>query len=164
MGDFETELIDAWLKTNGFLTRLGLPSIEGASSIIASRTSNGVIENLHLEKKVRFIANSYLCGTPNVEERNEDEIKHHAIQFVDKFFKSERLVQARNRAIANADWIYVLVVGEVRSAFEVECLKDLGVQIIDFKEVVNHAITNRRMLGTLCKTRHMLSVINYVTT
>lgn len=164
MRDFETELIDAWLKTNGFLTRFGLPSIEGASSIIASRTSNGVVENLYLEKRVRFIANSYLCGTPNVVERNEEEIKRHAIQFIDKFFKNERLEQARNRAIANADWIYVLVVGEVRSAFEVECLKELGIQIIDFKEVVNHAITNRRMLGTLSETRHILSVINYLTT
>jgi hypothetical protein len=162
MHDFETELIDAWLKTNGFFTRIGLPSIEGARAILASRTANGIIENLHIDNKVRFIANTYLCGIPNIEERNEEEIKQHAIQFVDRFFTSERVVQARNRVTANFDWIYVLVVGEVRSIFEVECLKELGVQIIDFKEVVSQAIANRRMLGTANEMRQTLSIINYI--
>jgi hypothetical protein len=121
-----------------------------------------VIENLHVEHKVRFIAHSYLCDSTNIEERSDDEIKQQSIQFVNKFFTSERIVSARNRISVNGGWIFVLVIGEVRSVFEVECLKDLGIQVIDFKEVVNQAINNRARLGGFSETRHTLSVINYL--
>lgn len=163
MNNFETELIDAWLKTNGFLTRVGLPSIEGARSIIASRIANGISENLHIENKVRFIANAYLCGSPiNMAERSEEEIKQEAIQFVDKLYTNERVVQARDRIIVNGGWIFVLVIGEVRSIFEVEYLKELGIQVIDFKELANQAINNRSRLGSLSEMKRTLSVINYI--
>jgi hypothetical protein len=161
MKNFETELINAWCNTNGFLTRIGLQCLYGERTILASRVANGVIENMHIENRVKFTANSYLCDA-DIEERSEHEIKQRVVNFVQKFFTSEQMVRARNSINANGDWIFVLVIGEVRSDFEVNCLKELGIHIIDFKEVVNHAIQNSRRLGTFSDMKRILNVINYI--
>lgn len=162
MRDFETELIDAWLKTCGFLTRVGLPGLLSGKTILATRVIDGVSENLHVEHKVSFMPTHYLCGNMDTTERTEEEIQQAASIFVDKLFTGNRVVQGRNR-ILDGKWDYLLVVGETRSEFELICLRKLGIKTLDFKDVVQNAVTNRSALGTLTEIRRTLSVINYLT-
>jgi hypothetical protein len=100
-------------------------------------------EYWHVEVQVSFRPIGYVCGDTNARKRNAEEIRAVVEQWVEKKYTSERKVARRNEVLPNAKWRYVFVHGVLRDEPELDHMRQLGVELISYKQVLTELRDDR---------------------
>jgi hypothetical protein len=136
MALLDEQLVEEWLNRKNFFTIRGLKTGVDEIDLLALRNGADGVECWHVEVQVSFRPVGYVCGDSNAKKRNDNELLEGVVMWVQKKFKSDRKVAKRNSVLADAEWKYVFVHGEVRDARELEHMKDRDIDLITYKQVL----------------------------
>ena len=143
MALLDEQLVEEWLNRKNFFTIRGIKC--GVDEIDLLGVHHGETENecWHVEVQVSFRPIGYVGGDTNARKRTADEVRAGVEQWVEKKYTSERKVARRNEVLPNANWRYVFVHGVLRDEAELEHMKQLGVELVSYKQVVRELIDDK---------------------
>ncbi len=162
----ETQFINDYLKSEGYITRVGLVYPGNDNSILAIKVDNGiVIDKVHLEQKILFSKSSYLTFSEEVEHDAYKQISQMTSNYVIRTFTDHRAMALKDNAVGESKdikWRYIMVTGEIRSQYEADCLQNLGIELLNFKAIVDQLKKIDRRWKISHKTWHDLRLLNYL--
>ena len=132
----DEQLVEEWLNRQNFFTMRGIKQGIDEIDLLGVRTSPSGNEFWHVEVQISYRPIGYIGGDSNARRRNTTEIEEGAQAWVQKKFTSEKKVMRRNAIAPNANWRYVLVHGVVRDLAELDRIKDFGVSLVPYKQVL----------------------------
>ncbi len=142
MALLDEQIVEEWLNSNGYFTIRGLRHGVGEIDLLAINTQGEVPQYLHVEVQISFNPIGYIGGNNNAMIRTEEEIKEGVYEYFKKKFTNEGKIQKRNEVLPNVDWHYQFVHAVVREPKELKYLKELGVKVISYKDVLNDLLNN----------------------
>lgn len=143
MALLDEQLVEEWLNRNGYFTMRGIKVGVDEIDLLALRYIDGVADYIHVEVQVSYRPIGYIGGDGSAKKRSTDEIKAGVTQWVEKKFTSARKLERRNAIVPNAKWDYTLVHGVLRDETELEYMRELGVNTVSYKEVLNFLQTDK---------------------
>lgn len=162
MALLDEQLVEEWLNRQNFFTMRGIKSgIDEIDLLAVRHNENNTTDYWHTEVQVSYRPVGYIGGDTNARKRTEQEIRDGVLQWVDKKFKSKRKVDRRNDILRNADWHYLFVHGEVRDSTELDIMKELGVDLKPYKQVLGELCGDK--LKTSSSTAASITeILNYI--
>ena len=142
MALLDEQLVEEWLNRNQFFTIRGIKCGVDEIDLLALKYIDGVPEYWHVEVQVSFRPVGYIGGDTNARRRTEEEIRHGVKQWVEKKFTSDKKRDKRNSITPNANWRYILVCAVLKDDKELAVMKELGVEIVPYKEVLSYLCDN----------------------
>jgi hypothetical protein len=136
MALLDEQIVDEWLNRELFFTMRGIKCGVDEIDLLAVRLNENTPEFWHVEVQVSYRPIGYVGGDSNARKRTDDEIFEGVKQWVEKKFTSERKIARRNEIQPNAKWRYVLVHGELKDVKELDCMRQLGVELISYKSLL----------------------------
>lgn len=136
MALLDEQLVEEWLNRNNFYTMRGVKCGIDEIDLLAIKYAEGKVEAWHVEVQVSFRPIGYLGGDTNARRRTEQEIRKGAEQWVEKKFTSDKKKEKRNSISSNVNWRYIFVCAELKDTRELEIIRELGVEIIPYKQVL----------------------------
>jgi hypothetical protein len=136
MSMLDEQLVEEWLNRQNFFTMRGIKQGVDEIDLLGVRTSPSGNEYWHVEVQISYRPIGYIGGDSNAKKRSSDEIEEGIKAWVTKKFTSEKKVMRRNAIAPDATWRYVLVHGAVRDITELDHIKDLGISLIPYKQVL----------------------------
>ncbi|MBS0546482.1 MAG: hypothetical protein JSR24_01960 [Proteobacteria bacterium] len=136
MALLDEQLVEEWLNQKGFFTMRGIKTGLGEIDLLAVKYFPSGIECRHVEVQISFRPIGYIGGNTNARRRSEQELNDGVAQWVEKKFTNPRKVEVRNRLVADAKWKFVLVHGVVRDSSELKHMQNLGVELVDYRQVL----------------------------
>jgi hypothetical protein len=162
MALIDEQLVEEWPNRQNFFTMRGIKSGIDEIDLLAVRHNNdNSIDYWHTEVQVSFRPIGYIGGDTNARKRSEQEIRDGVVQWVDKKFKSKRKVDRRNDILSNANWRYLLVHGEVRDSKELEIMKELGVDLVPYKQILSELCSDKLKTSSSTATS-ITEILNYI--
>ena len=162
MALIDEQLVEEWLNRQNFFTMRGIKSGVDEIDLLAIRhNSDGTVDYWHIEVQVSFRPIGYIGGDTNARKRTEQEIRDGVVQWVDKKFRSKRKVDRRNDILPDANWRYLLVHGEVRDATELEIMKELGIALVPYKQVLTELCGDKTKTSSSTATS-ITEILNYI--
>jgi len=143
MALLDEQLVEEWLNRNGYFTMRGIKVGVDEIDLLGLKYADGVADYKHVEVQVSYRPIGYIGGDTNARKRTTDEIKAGVAQWVEKKFTSARKIERRNAIAQNAKWDYTLVHGVLRDETELEYMRELGVNTVSYKEVLNFLQTDK---------------------
>lgn len=144
MALFDEQLVEEWLNRNNYFTMRGIKVGVDEIDLLAIKYINGVAEHKHVEVQVSYNPIGYIGGDANARKRTEEEIKEGVKQWVAKKFTGAKKVQKRNAIVPDVAWQFVFVHGVVRDKTELEYMRELGVETVAYKEILDVLITDKK--------------------
>ncbi|WP_310646180.1 hypothetical protein [Limnohabitans sp.] len=136
MALLDEQLVDEWLNRQNFFTMRGIKQGVDEIDLLGIRHSPSGNDFWHVEVQISYRPIGYIGGDSNARKRSPTEIQEGVRAWVEKKFTSAKKVNRRNAIVQNANWHYVLVHGVVREPVELNFMKDLGVTLIPYKQVL----------------------------
>ena len=136
MAMLDEQLVEEWLNRQNFFTMRGIKQGVDEIDLLGVRSSPSGHEFWHVEVQISYRPIGYIGGDSSARKRSSIEIKEGIQAWVEKKVTSEKKVTRRNVIVPDASWRYVLVHGVVRDATELDYMKDLGVSLIPYKQVL----------------------------
>jgi hypothetical protein len=162
MALIDEQLVDEWLNRQNFFTMRGIKSGVDEIDLLAIRhNSDGTVDYWHIEVQVSFRPIGYIGGDTSARKRTQQEIRDGVVQWVDKKFRSKRKVDRRNDILPDANWRYLLVHGEVRDAIELEIMKELGIDLVPYKQVLTELCGDKTKTSSSTATS-ITEILNYI--
>jgi len=143
MALLDEQLVEEWLNRKNYFTIRGIKSGVDEIDLLAVRHNADASECLHVEVQVSFRPIGYVGGDTNARKRTDDEVRTGVEQWVEKKYTSERKIGRRNEVLPDAKWRYVFVHGVLRDETELEHMKELGVELISYKQVLTELRDDR---------------------
>ena len=137
MALLDEQLVEEWLNRKNFFTIRGLKTGVDEIDLLALRNAADGVECWHVEVQVSFRPVGYVCGYSNAKKRNNNELLEGVVMWVQKKFKSDRKVAKRNSVLADVEWKYVFVHGDVRDARELVHMEHRNIDLISYKQVLS---------------------------
>jgi len=167
MALLDEQIVEEWLNSNGYFTIRGLKHGVREIDLLALKINGEKFgslqaEFLHLEIQVSFNPIGYIGGNANAAHITDDEVKEGIKEYFDKKFNHPQIIDRRNRIYLNADWQYVFVHGVVREPKELEYLKELGVRVVSYKDVLNDLLANNNLSRTSSVASDILRIVRYM--
>lgn len=152
MALLDEQLVEEWLNRKNFFTIRGIKC--GVDEIDLLAVHHGATENeyWHVEVQVSFRPIGYVGGDTNARKRTADEIRAGVEQWVEKKFTSERKVTRRNEVLPDANWRYVFVHGVLRDETELEHMKQLGVQLVSYRQVLRELMDDKTQSSSVASS------------
>lgn len=161
MALIDEQLVEEWLNRQNFFTMRGIKSGIDEIDLLAVRHDGNRTDHWHVEVQVSFRPIGYIGGDTSARKRTEQEIRDGVLQWVDKKFKGKRKIDRRNDVLPNAKWRYMLVHGEVRDSTELEIMKELGVDLVPYKQVLNDLSADKLKTSSSIATS-ITEILNYI--
>ena len=136
MALLDEQLVDEWLNRKRFFTIRGIKCGVDEMDLLALRVDVDKNEYWHVEVQVSYRPIGYVGGDTNARRRSDEEIKTGVEQWVEKKFYSARKIAKRNEICPNAQWSNVFVHGVLRDEKELEYMKQLGITLVPYKNVL----------------------------
>ena len=167
MALLDEQIVEEWLNSNGYFTIRGLKSGVREIDLLALKIDGekyGSLqaEFLHLEIQVSFNPIGYIGGNGNAARRTDDEVREGIKAYFDRKFNHPQIIDRRNRIYLNADWQYVFVHGVVIEPKELEYMKDLGVKVVSYKEVLSDLLASNNLSRTSSIASDILRIVRYM--
>jgi len=163
MALIDEQLVEEWLNRQNFFTMRGIKSGIDEIDLLAVRHNNdNTVDYWHTEVQVSFRPIGYIGGDTNARRRSKQEIHDGVVQWVDKKFKGKRKVDRRNDILPKANWRYLLVHGEVRDSSELEIMKELGVDLVPYKQVLRD-LCGDKVKNSSSTATSITEILNYIT-
>lgn len=143
MALLDEQLVEEWLNRNGYFTMRGIKVGVDEIDLLALKYIDGVAEYKHVEVQVSYRPIGYIGGDTNARKRTADEIKAGVAQWVEKKFTSARKIDKRDQIAPDANWKYTLVHGVLRDETELEYMRELCVETINYREVLHFLQTDK---------------------
>lgn len=152
MALLDEQLVEEWLNRKNFFTIRGIKC--GVDEIDLLAVHHGVTENecWHVEVQVSFRPIGYVGGDTNARKRTADEIRAGVEQWVEKKYTSERKVARRNEVLPDANWRYVFVHGVLRDETELEHMKQLGVELVSYRQVLRELMDDKTQSSSVASS------------
>ena len=162
MALIDEQLVEEWLNRQNFFTMRGIKSGIDEIDLLAIRhNADTTTDYWHTEVQVSYRPIGYIGGDSNARKRTEQEIRDGVMQWVDKKFKSMRKIDRRNDILPNANWRYLLVHGEVKDVAELEIMKELGVDLLPYKQVLLELCADKSKTSSSTATS-ITEILNYI--
>ena len=136
MALLDEQIVEEWLNRKHFFTMRGIKCGVDEIDLLAFRNIDGIAEYWHVEVQVSFRPVGYIGGDTNARRRTEGEIRTGVDQWVKKKFTSDRKCEKRIKITHNENWRYVFVYGVVKDERELEFMKEYGVDLVPYKEII----------------------------
>lgn len=167
MALLDEQIVEEWLNCNGYFTIRGLKHGVREIDLLALKINvekygSLQAEFLHLEIQVSFNPIGYIGGNGNAARRTDDEVKEGIQEYFDRKFNHPQIIDRRNKIYPNADWQYVFVHGVVIEPKELEYMKDLGVKVVSYKEILNDLLANNNLSRTSSIASDILRIVRYM--
>ena len=140
MALLDEELVEYWLNNKGFFCMRGVKSGLGEIDFLCIRPSENGFEAWQVEVTVSFRPIGYIGGGSSAKRRSDEEVRAGVSQWIEKKFTSEKKVARRDEVLPNVEWNYVLVCAEVRHPIELDYLKEGGVTVVRYKDVIEELV------------------------
>jgi hypothetical protein len=162
MALIDEQIVEEWLNRQNFFTMRGIKSGIDEIDLLAVRHNNdNTTDYWHAEVQVSFRPIGYIGGDTSARKRTEQEIRDGVVQWVDKKFVGKRKVDRRNDILPNAKWRFMLVHGEVRDSAELEIMKELGIDLVPYKQVLNELSGDKLKTSSSIATS-ITEILNYI--
>lgn len=153
-------LVDEWLNRKGFLTMRGIKNA-GVDEIdlLGVRPHRSGLEAWHVEAQISFNPVGYITQLCRAEQkragrkpgsaasRTTDVLKESVQEWVHKKFDSRKKVKLRDCVWPGLDWKKVFVHGVVRHEEELEFIKELNIELVSFREVLEDLNAKKGLTG-----------------
>lgn len=137
MALLDEQLVEEWLNRQQFFTMRGIKcGVDEIDLLAVKYDEHGVAEHWHVEVQVSYRPVGYIGGDTNARRRTRAEIEQGAALWVEKKFTNLKKSRKRNQILPNVDWRYVFVHGAVKDAYNLECIEQLGITLISYKQVL----------------------------
>ena len=143
MAKLDEQLVEEWLNRKNFFTIRGIKCGVDEIDLLGVHHGATRIECWHVEVQVSFRPIGYVGGDTNARKRTADEVRAGVEQWVEKKYTSERKVARRNEVLPSANWRYVFVHGVLRDEAELEHMKQLGVELVSYKQVLRELMDDK---------------------
>ena len=143
MALLDEQLVEEWLNSKNFFTMRGIKLGNDEIDLLAHRNTNGVDEYWHIEVQISYRPIGYVGGNNSAKKRTKEELVLGAKEWVEKKFTSSKKVAKREAIAPNAIWKYIFVYGVLKDEGELDAFKELGVELIPYKQVLNELIENK---------------------
>lgn len=162
MALIDEQLVEEWLNRQNFFTIRGIKSgIDEIDLLAVRHNTDATTDVWHIEVQVSFRPIGYIGGDTSARKRTALEIRNGVEQWVDKKFKSKRKVDRRNDILPNANWRFLLVHGEVRDIAELGVMKELGVDLVTYKQVLSELCVDKTKTSSSTATS-ITEILNYI--
>lgn len=136
MALLDEQLVEEWLNREQFFTMRGIKCGVDEIDLLAVRFNDKRNDYWHVEVQVSYRPISYIGGDTNARKRSRAEIEQGANLWVEKKFTSAKKQAKRSEIMPSVDWQYVFVHGEVKDAYNLECIQRLGVTLVAYRQVL----------------------------
>lgn len=143
MALLDEQLVEEWLNRKNFFTIRGIKCGVDEIDLLGVHHGETGNECWHVEVQVSFRPIGYVGGDTNARKRTSDEVRAGVEQWVEKKYTSERKVARRNEVLPSANWRYVFVHGVLRDEAELEHMKQLGVELVSYKQVLRELMDDK---------------------
>lgn len=143
MALLDEQLVEEWLNRKNFFTIRGIKCGVDEIDLLGVHHGDTGKECWHVEVQVSFRPIGYVGGDTNARKRTADEVRAGVEQWVEKKYTSERKVARRNEVLPSANWRYVFVHGVLRDEAELEHMKQLGVELVSYKQVLRELMDDK---------------------
>ena len=167
MALLDEQIVEEWLNSNGYFTIRGLRNGVREIDLLAIKTNGerfGSLqaEHLHVEVQISFNPIGYIGGNANAAHRTDDLVKEGVIEYYNRKFNHPQIIDRRNRIDLNANWQYVFIHAVVIEPKELEYLKELGVRVVSYKDVLNDLLANNNLSRTSSIATDILKIVRYM--
>jgi hypothetical protein len=136
MALIDEQLVEEWLNRKNFFTIRGIKSGVDEIDLLAIKYGKEFNICWHVEVQVSFRPVGYVGGDTNARKRNQEELRAGVLQWVEKKYTNQRKVSRRNEILPNSEWSKIFVHGVLRDEMELEFMKEFGVELISYKQVL----------------------------
>ena len=144
MAQIHEKLVEEWYRRQGYFTIRGAKAKGSGNNeidLLAQKiNSDGTISYRHIECQISFRPIGYI-GTKNIKsarERTKEEIEEEASMWVKNKFLSPNAQNIRKSFVNNeVNWIYTFVHHIVKESYELEVIKNHGIELVPFKIIKN---------------------------
>jgi Holliday junction resolvase-like predicted endonuclease len=161
MALLDEQIVEEWLNSKGYFTIRGLKHGVGEIDLLAINTQIKSHQFLHVEVQISFNPIGYIGGNNNAGTRTDQVIKEGMYEYYVRKFISDGKKQKRNDVLPNVDWQFQFVHAVVREPKELECLKELGVKVISYKDVLNDLLHNKTHSSSSA-ANDILKIVGYM--
>lgn len=144
MALLDEQLVEEWLNRQNFFTMRGIKSGVDEIDLLAVRPTPKGLECWHVEVQISYRPVGYIGGDTNARKRNSNELRAGVEQWVTKKFTSPKKVKRRNEILPNATWRKFLVHAVLKDDAELSIMKDLGVELIPYKKVLEDLCSDKK--------------------
>lgn len=160
MALLDEEVVEYWLNNNGFFCMRGVKTGLGEIDFLAVRPSTEGFECWHVEVTVSFRPIGYIGGNSSAKRRTEQDVKQGIEEWIKKKFSSEQKITKRNEILPNVEWKYVLVCAEVKHSLELDYLREKGVAVHRYKDVLLELSKSNAQVNSTAGT--IVEILRYV--
>ena len=135
-------LVDEWLNRKGFFTMRGLKHGVHEIDLLGIRLEENMHYAKHVEVQVSLRPIGYIApllpelvvgfakSRTSAKKRTREMIRPCVEAWIEKKFSSLEKCRVRNLKWGNCDWQYIFVHGVVKDEFELEVMRDNGIETI----------------------------------
>lgn len=152
MALLDEQLVEEWLNRKNFFTIRGIKCGVDEIDLLAVQHGADANECWHVEVQVSFRPIGYVGGDTNARKRTADEVRAGVEQWVEKKYTSERKVARRNEVLPDANWRYVFVHGVLRDETELEHMKQLGVELVSYRQVLRELMDDKTQSSSVASS------------
>lgn len=140
MALLDEQLVEEWLNRKRFFTIRGIKCGLGEIDLLAIRPGPDSFECWHVEVQISFRPMSYIGGGPNARRRTPDDVRAGIAEWVEKKFTGAAKSSKRSSVLPGVSWKFVLVHAEVRHKEELELLRDFGVELVSYRQILDELL------------------------
>lgn len=160
MAMLDEEIVEYWLNNNGFFCMRGVKTGLGEIDFLAVRPSADGFDCWHVEVTVSFRPIGYIGGDGSAKRRTVADVELGIDDWIRKKFSSEQKIAKRQQILPNANWRYVLVCAEVKHTIELDLLKDKGVDVHRYKDVLAELANSNAQVNSTAGT--IVEILRYM--
>ena len=132
----------------------------GEIDFLAVRPTSDGFDCWHVEVTVSFRPIGYIGGNTSAKRRTEEDVEQGIDDWIRKKFTSEQKVAKRDEVLPNAKWRYVLVCAEVKHGVELDYLREKGVAVHRYKDVLMELANSNAQVNSTAGT--IVEILRYV--
>lgn len=162
MALLDEQLVEEWLNRKQFFTMRGIKcGVDEIDLLAVKYSAEGVAQHWHVEVQVSYRPIGYIGGDTNARKRTREEIEVGARLWVEKKFTHAKKCAKRSEILPNAVWRYVFVHGEVKDAYNLECIERLGVTLIPYRLVLEQLRDGAKSSSSSIAS-NIVEMLNYI--
>lgn len=149
-------LVEEWLNKNGYFTIRGIREKLNEIDFLAVKNNGDAgWEYIHCEVQVSVRPVAYISkltksqmeelgvkSKTSAKARNSENIKDSVKAWIELKYTSDKKKRLRDTVVGEADWKYWFVHGKVKDIHELDSIRNEGVKIVPFKDILNELTLN----------------------
>jgi hypothetical protein len=118
------------------------------------------LEYWHVEVTVSFRPIGYIGGGSSAKRRSAKDVEVGIDEWIRKKFTSEQKFEKRKAVVEDADWKYVLVCADVKHDIELDLLREKGIEVHRYKDILRELVAARSQVNSTAGT--IVEILRYV--